>query len=347
MDKFLNKPVSMTREDGSRKYAFVTFIMMNDSFLPGALMSAYGLRKENYDADLICIVTENISEKAREALGVLYDYVIEVEEIFIHHKRRQKRQDRPFLFTRFHALRLGKDGDLGFNYEKIVVVDADLLPLKNYDHLFTLNTPAGVLNEKRDYCIEYDENGKYIIPEDIDERKKWKWHRTYDDICPHGSKIPKYICDRVKKDPSNMGVNSSLLVLTPSMDEFNSIMEDVKREETLRYVGDVFNWPEMQYATMKWADEWTNIDLRFDGFGAYPKISVLFGLHYAGFKPWNFKYKKKIYKLGLHKDFQYWYEVYINMVTRDYPQLLKFKKIRKLFDHIIEFKNYLGEFKYS
>lgn len=341
------KPAFMRRSDGSRKYAFVTFMMMNDSFIPGALMLAHGLRKGNYDADLVCMVTENISPWVREALAVLYDYIAEVEEIFIYHKRRQSRQDRPFLFTRFHALRLGSDGDLGFNYDKIVMLDADVFPLKHYDHLFTLETPAGTVNEKREYCLEYDENGKYIIPEDIMVRQKWKWHDIYDPVCPHGSKIPAHICERVKEDPSNMGVNSSLLVLTPSIDEFYSIMEDVERPEVQQYIGDVFNWPEMQYATIRWAGQWTNVDLRFNGFGGYPSIDLLWGLHYAGFKPWSFKYKKKIYKLGQHPDFQFWYINFMEMVAECYPELHRFGKIRKLMSDIVEFRDYLGGFSYE
>ncbi len=345
MEQFISKPLKMRREDGSRKYAFVTFIMMNDSFIYGALMLAHGLKKGNYDADLVCMVTENISNETREILSIMYDYVVEVEEIYIYHKRRQKRQDRPFLFTRFHAFRLGSDGDLGFNYDKIVVLDADVYPLKNYDHLFTLDTPAGTVNEKREYCLEYDNDGNYIIPYDVNETKKWKWHRVYDDICPHGSKIPEYICNRVKEDPSNMGVNSSLLVLTPSIDEFRNIMKDTNKEEIKKYIGDIFNWPEMQYATMRWSGKWTNVDLIFNGFGGYPDISILYGLHYAGFKPWSFKYKSKIYKLGLHKDFQFWYVKFIEMVTKDFPKLRKFKRIEKLLKSILEFEKYLGGFR--
>lgn len=49
-----NKPLMMTREDGSRKYAFVTFLMMNDHFLPGILMQGNQLRQGNYNADLVC-----------------------------------------------------------------------------------------------------------------------------------------------------------------------------------------------------------------------------------------------------------------------------------------------------
>lgn len=335
------KPKSMRWPDGSRKYAFVTFIMMNDSFLPGALMTAYGLRKGDYDADLVCMITENISARAREALELLFDHVVKVKEIYIHHRRRQSRQDRPFLFTRFHALRLGADGDLGFKYEKIVMLDCDVYPLKHYHHLFTLNTPAGTVNERREYCLQYDEQGQYILPENVLETGKWKWHEVYDHICPHGSRIPEEICQRVKTDPSNMGVNSSLLVLSPSIQEFYAIMEDVKRPEILEFIGDIFNWPEMQYATIRWSGQWTNVDLIFNGFGGYPSIDLLFGLHYAGFKPWSFKQRKKLLTLGRHADFQFWYSEFMEMVSA-YPRLYKFKRIQELMLEIYELQTELG-----
>lgn len=338
----LDKPQTMRRNDGSRRYAFVTFIMMNDSFLPGALMLAYGLRRGNYDADLLCLVTENISAGARELLAELYDHVVQVEEIFIHHKRRQSRQDRPFLFTRFHALRLGADGGLGFDYDKIVMLDCDVFPRRHYDHLFTLNTPAGTVNERREYCLEYDERGRYVIPPDTLETGKWKWHQVYGPVCPHGSPIPKAICQRVASDPSNMGVNSSLLVLTPDKKEFDAIMADVRRPEIKKLVGDVFNWPEMQYATLRWAGKWTNVDLIFNGFGGYPSIDLLYGLHYAGFKPWNFKQRKKLLTLGRHPDFQYWYQQFLCLVT-DYPRLRKYPKIRDIVGQITALQHELGD----
>lgn len=334
-NRFDKKPEQMKRKDGSSKYAFVTFLMMNDSFLPGVLMLGNQLRKGNYGADLVCLVTEKISDISKKAISIVFDHVIEVDEIYLHHKRRQQRQDRPFLFTRFHALRLGTDGDMGYNYDKIVMLDADVLPLKNYSHLFTLDTPAGTVNEKKEYTMEYNSEGKYIIPENVEETMQWIWHETYNNICPHGFPIPAEICNKVLSNPNNMGVNSSLLVLTPSMKEFRSILEDVKKPETMNLIGNVFNWPEMQYATIKWAGQWKNIDLIFNGFGGYPKISLLFGMHFAGFKPWSFKDTKKIYTLGKKSDFLFWYDKYIEMLSKDYPQLMKVNPLKKLHDKII------------
>ncbi len=103
-------PASFKRPDGSTRFAFMTFVMRNDSFTPGALVFAYALRQQRTQADLVCMVTKDVTPAARSALEILFDQVVEVNEIFIPHKRRQERQDRPFLFTRFQALRAGADG---------------------------------------------------------------------------------------------------------------------------------------------------------------------------------------------------------------------------------------------
>jgi alpha-N-acetylglucosamine transferase len=313
-------------------YAFVTFLMRNDSYLPGALLLAYALRKQNVRADLVCMVSDGISRSAHYALGLLFDHVVDVEQIFVPHKRRQKRQDRPYMFTRLNALRLGRDGDLGYPYEKIVLLDADVLPLKRYERLLQVATPAGIINEDKSHFAEIDDDGRYVILPSVHETGTWKWHRLYEDICPHGHRIPQEITDRVRHDVQNLGINGSLFVLTPSMTEFEDIMEDVRRPEVTRLVGDLYDWPEMQYLTLRWSGRWTNVDLRYSGLNGYPCLSVLYGTHFAGFKPWYVRREKAMAHYARHDDFQLWFREYIDMVTGGYPQLLKVKRLQRLLE---------------
>jgi alpha-N-acetylglucosamine transferase len=329
-------PDSMKRADGSSRFAFVTFLMLNDSYLPGVLVLAYALREQNTRADLVCMVTDGITSEARHALELLFDHVVDVPEIYVPHKRRQERQDRPYFFTRMNALRLGSDGDLGFEYEKVVVLDADLLPLKYYDHLFSLNAPAGIINEQKSHFVENNPDGSYSIPESVKTTGTWKWHRLYGEICPHGHPIPVEITDRVKQDPSNLGINGSLLVFDPSMSEFNRIREDVQKPDVLHLVGDLFDWPDMQYLTMRWSGRWTNVDLRFDGFNGYPELSVLFGTHFGGLKPWQFRRAKAIARWGRYDDYQLWFREYTRMVTETYPELGQIKRLATLLNNIRE-----------
>ncbi|MEJ2131210.1 MAG: hypothetical protein P8Y95_06220 [Gammaproteobacteria bacterium] len=328
-EQFTAYPMEMTRPDGSAKYAFVTFLMMNDSYLASALMLAYGLRQQQSGADTVCMVTKDVSDEARRALGVLYDHVIDVDEFFVHHKSRRGRHDRPLWFTRLHCLRLGADGDLGFGYEKVCILDADVYPLRHFDNLFTLRGPAGILNEDKRHCLESDENGKFIYPDSIRTHGKWNWHARYEPLCKHGERIPRDITDRVATDVANLGLNGSLYVFDTSLDEFHDIERDVDRPEIKRYVGELFKWPDMQYLTMRYSGEWTNIDIKFSSFNGYPRLDLLCGCHYSGFKPWHFKKKS----IGLYKgyeDFSFWYAQYFAMIQRDYPALKDFRTLENV-----------------
>lgn len=327
-------PASFKRSDGSTRFAFMTFVMRNDSFTPGALVFAHALRQQRTQADLVCMVTKDVTPPARLALEMLFDRVVEVDEIFIPHKRRQERQDRPFLFTRFQALRAGADGGLGLRYEKVVLADADVLPLRRYDHLFTLEAPAGIINEDKSVCMEYDTDGKYILPDSVAENGTWKWHRRYESLCPHGTKIPKEITDRVLTDPANMGVNSSLWVLRPSLAEYDSILDEADRPEVRERIGE-FDWPEMQFATLHWSGQWTSIDLRFSSFNGYPQLDVLCGTHFAGYKPWKFKGRGTILRFSRFPDYALWHKLYLEMLE-ERPGLQKVPRLRRLEGEIRE-----------
>lgn len=328
-EQFETYPDDMRRPDGTARYAFVTFLMMNDSYLASALMLAYGLEDQRSGADTVCMVTREVSKDAKHALALLYDHVIDVKEFFVPHKSRKGRQDRPLWFTRLHSLRLGPDGDLGLNYEKVCILDADVYPIRHFDNLFTLRAPAGIINENKGFCLESQKNGRFIFPESIRTEGKWNWHARYEPLCKHGERIPREITDRVKTDVTNLGLNGSLYVFDTSLADFRSIEEDVSRPEIQRYVGDLFKWPDMQYLTMRWSGEWTSIDIKFSSFNGYPSLDLLCGCHYSGFKPWHFKKKSlQIYKD--YEDFSFWYGRFLQMLESDYPKLSDVKSLANL-----------------
>jgi glycogenin glucosyltransferase len=331
----------MKQANGRPRFAFVTLFTLNDSYLPAVLLLAYGLRRQKTGADIICLVTPEITPTARKALAVLYDRVLPVEPIIVPHKLAGARPYLPLVFTKLHALRLGADGDLGLPYDKICLLDADLLPLKHYDHLFTLPTPAGTINERKTNVMEWGADGNFIIPESVYQDGTWKWHQIYAD-CGHGRAIPQTITDRVATDPTNMGVISSLLVLRPSLAEYEEILRDLERPEIRELVGNQFEWPEMQYLTLRWSGRWTNVDLRFHSLNGYPDPSVLFGVHYTGFKPWQFRKEGSMERYGRRPDFQLWHTTYQQMI-RAHPPLLTFKKLRSLQTEIETFQKMRSE----
>lgn len=321
----------MKRPDGSSRYAYVTFLLFNlsNKYVSSALLLAYALRQQGTQADLVCMVTPGMPPDVHAALHRVYDHVIKVEPIVVPHRRRHQRPDRPFLLTRLQALRLGADGDLGLHYDKIVILDADILPLRYYDHLFTLATPAGIINERKSHMMDYDENGAFIVPASVATTGKWKWHDIYEPICPHGQPIPASITDRVRDDLTNMGIITALFVIEPSRAELCAILEDVRRPEVERYVGDLFDLPDMQYLTMRYSGQWTNVDIRFLGLSGYPSMAALFGTHYVGnVKPWSFE-KKGLTRYARYEDFRMWYVQFIEMMTEGIPALQRSARLQR------------------
>ncbi len=292
--------------------AYAVFLCRNDGYLPGALTLAYALRQQTKQ-EILCLVTENISHTARRALRTMFGRVIPIDELRSKSTVTEGRSDRDFLPARFQALRLGPDGDLGEHYDKIILLDADILPLERYDELFSLDTPAGILMESKAACYT-EENDP-----------QWSWHRLYEPVCPHGARIPKEITDRVRRDPGNMGVNSAVWVLTPSMDDYRAVLTALRNQE-IRH----FPWPEMQLATMLWSGRWSNIDIRFCSIGGYPRLDVLYGTHFAGLKPWRLQ-SRSIRHYARFPDFRLWYQLYASMYLSN-PLLREIPALKRLWE---------------
>ena len=309
-------------------HAFVTFVILNDFFLPGALMQAYSLKRQRTKADTVCLVTPDITAQARQALEAVFDFVVVVDPVFIHCKPSDRRQDLPWLLTRLNALRLGPDGDLGFAYQKLVFLDADVLPLKHFDHLFLVDAPGGVLNEYSHHLIERDQKGRQKKPSHVDVTGRWIWHEVYQDVG-HGMRIPREITNRVQSDPDNLGVNTALLVIEPSIEEYSAIMEHVNSPEIAKLLNSTFDWPDMQYLTLRWSGRWHNIDACFCGINGYPSLSVLFGSHFAGIKPWDQKRWKSVRHYSKYTDFHYWFTLYL-LLMADFPELGTMNKLTSL-----------------
>lgn len=320
---------------GETGYAYATFLLGDGRYLPGALLFAYGLRCQGAVADILCIVSGSLPQEARDALLTLYDDAVAIDPVHIPHRLGQQRQDLPLIFTRLNVLLLGRDGTYKKAYDKVAVADSDILPLTGYDTLFDVDTPAGCINERKEYCMEYDTEGRYVIPDTYYATGEWNWHTRYA-CCPHGAPIPRELTNRVAEDVTNMGVNGALYVFTPSAEEYRAIMEDLAKPEIRERIN-AYRWPDMQYLTLRYSGAWHNIDIKYASFHGYPEISGLFGIHYAGLNPWNLRHKS-IECFGRYEDYKLWYAAYLAMMER-YPGLQKNKRLAKLKKGVEELTN--------
>lgn len=316
---------------GIRPNAFVAFLVRNDSYLPGALLLAYGLLKQQSVADRVCLITPDIPEASTALLDLVFDHVVKVEAIYVPIRDCQRRQHLPFMFTRLQALRLGSDGDLGYHYRKIVLLDADILPMRHFDHLFLLDTPAGILNEQKSHLFQV---GPHSVGQSSHAAARgiWNWHEAYREI-PHGSRIPRRITDKIRYDNANYGMNTALLVLSPSMMEYSDIMSDLQDEQTRDWISDELTWPEMQYLSLWWSGQWHNVDACFAGLKGYPSLDALFGNHFAGVKPWSVRSKTVADRYSRFEDFQYWYQEFERMME-EFSELKACKRLMAILDFI-------------
>jgi len=59
-------------------FCYTTLVMKGDAYVPGALVMAGSLRNTKTPHDLVCMVTPDVSSKARKQLSLVFDRVIEV-----------------------------------------------------------------------------------------------------------------------------------------------------------------------------------------------------------------------------------------------------------------------------
>jgi len=295
-------PVTMTNKDGTLKYAYVTLVMLGDLYIAGAIVLAYSIRKCGSTADLVVLVTPDVSEEGKNILRAYFTHVIEVKYVEVPNWRTKKQTHRKYLelvFTKFHVFNLTQ-------YEKILLIDADALVLKYPDHLFTLDTPAGCFLEDKDLIISYDKAGNYVLP----KNGVFEWYNKYCKCCSHGNKIPKEMTDRVRTDSKNSGVGGGLILLEPKKGEFESIMNDITKFPMKHLIENKFVWPEQQYLTLRYSGKWSSINPRFFGLQGYPHWKILYGLQYGGDKPFVVNSKFDIKIRIQYPDFVLWHQFY-------------------------------------
>lgn len=307
-----NDPDDMINENGKKNYAYVTLVMIGDLYVSAAIVMAHSLRLLNTKADLVVLVTPDVSEDGKRVLGKFFDRVIEIDYVTVPNWRTKKQTHRRYLelvFTKFHLFNLTE-------YKKVLLIDADALVLKYPDHLFSLKTPAGCLLENKDLFISYDSKGNYILPPD----GKIKWYDIYCQCCPHGSTIPKEMTDRIYKDFKNSGIGGGLMLLKPQKGEFESILKDVSQGKMKYLLENKLIWPEQQYLTLRYSGNWNMINPIFFGLQGYPHYSVLYGLQYGGDKPFVLNSKIDINLRLEFPDFVLWHKFYGEIIKK-HPEL--------------------------
>ena len=167
------------------KCAFVTLVMLGDSYVAGALVLGQSLRSRGTRASLVVLVSPCVSSGARSDLARLFDLVLEVPLL----KARAVHQEWKkftaagaapdggrmygwidYSFTKFHVLTLTQ-------FHKVCLLDADMLCVAEssdagsgeggVDSVFALRAPAGVCSTILDARSNQAMHGRRLSPEQV------------------------------------------------------------------------------------------------------------------------------------------------------------------------------------
>jgi hypothetical protein len=131
-----------------KKYAIAMLIFANEYYIPGTIISAYVhkkyITKFNLDIDLIVMV-DDIIYKYKDELLIFFDQVKKINLL------EMKLSDDYFVikkYSKWMKYSINKWQILQYdNYDKILFLDADFLPLDDkFYEIFNFNTPAVTTN---------------------------------------------------------------------------------------------------------------------------------------------------------------------------------------------------------
>ncbi|KAI3536543.1 glycosyl transferase family 8 [Colletotrichum abscissum] len=113
-------------------------LLLNDTYLPGALVLAHSLRDAGTSKQLVVLVTlDTVSAEVITELKAVYDHVIPVPRIRNARPANLYLMNRPDLHSAFTKVNLWRQTQ----FSKIVYIDADVVAYRAPDELFDIAAP--------------------------------------------------------------------------------------------------------------------------------------------------------------------------------------------------------------
>jgi hypothetical protein len=248
----------------------VTVVFLGDDYVAGALALAHSLRMAGTRAELVVLVSADVSESARAHLRLLFDAVHEVPLLrgrAIHKEWKrftqglqngQKMYDWiDYSFTKMHVLSLTQ-------YDKVALLDADMLCQSPPDELWKVHAPAGVCS---------------LLPDDSPTGQE----------LHHGQRLTMAQVGRSVE--RSYGIRGCLALLKPNRAHFELLQRVLEKYggygERRYFIG-----ADEKLLTDLYLDQWSHIHLRF-GVASWKSSPRELGskpavfLHFVTEKPWR------------------------------------------------------------
>ena len=334
----INQKLNYKSSSSSSRYAIMTLLFDNDSYLPGILLLGSSIRKvmpttnsnKKSNIELCCMVTNDISLEARSLILKIYDHVIDVDYLqippnLIKHTNPSTHNIYSKTFTKLRIFEMTQ-------YDKILFLDANMLVIKeDIFSLFNLQTPAAVFMGK----LSNDPTEKYFKNEKALDKFKnkycnWKGNSLHGKLIPYDN----YENERIS---NGMNIESSVLLITPNLliakqrDNYLKNIRDknIKMSRDTEMISRMFK-NKIYAIEPRFFGRWVNPE-------EHPELVVL-DLYGNDGKPWDIMKYKNFLKYGQDSDITYWWKTFMATYKSDYEKWNN-KMLNSIYKNIGDIKN--------
>ncbi len=279
------KSLPVLSEAPKRPHAYTWLFMKGDAYLPGVFVSVYSVLRTSPAADLVVMVTPDISKEARTQLKKVATHLFEIPYISFKSKPLRTERQRQ-LYESWIAQSYTKWNTLALPYEKVLLLDADTIITENIDELFNLQAPAMPLATP--YIKPYGKEPTY-----------YKGPVGLDGYPAHGTLLDAEVINNTLNDGGLLPPSSQALI-APSMSDYYEYLETIDAMQPFGFPNCHNGFDEQSiahYYTNVKNKKYTVIHQRYnvfpwkDGFtfnGDIPRVIHFF----SDTKPWTVEYNK-------------------------------------------------------
>jgi hypothetical protein len=258
--------------------------MIGKAYAPGALVTAYSLRALKTRHDLVCMVTDDVPEETRAQLRLVYDRVVEVPYLARRSRSCTSLRQAEYYgawidrgFTKYNCL---DPAALGAAYDRVALVDADLVFLVNSDSLLGLRAPAACFSIPWSQTVLRNLRG---VPDPYVGKRGPE--------LAHGARVRAETILEALRSPTFVG-GGAISVLEPDAAMYRKFVDLISAGEVYGagfrstsgademaiaelYAREGVDWTHIhqRYCAIPWKKAWVSRDVR--------------AWHYLGRKPWD------------------------------------------------------------
>lgn len=191
---------SMIDINGKKLYAYVMMLILNETYVPAALILAESLKNSGCLADLVILIDEHITDKVEDLLKRFYDQVIRLEKSDLI-KSNNIDPVQKYIGTKLFALKL--------NYIKVALIDVDSIIFENSNNIFDYDVPACVYSNS----LNKYNTGLMLLEPNLNDYKnivKEFQSTPFDELKPLLYTIEKYYSKLYKIDEAYLKSNSAV-----------------------------------------------------------------------------------------------------------------------------------------